>query len=262
MASAQPDSRLLTGLRRLLLLPGSRAPEARRNLRRLLKALPPSSEHVLLLACGQQPDDASLRTLMEPLGYQSTTIPAGSEADAAWRGPGGLLLLGRGRFETWGPWAELGLACAGTATEQLVGLGCPALSLPGQGPQFKRGFAERQSRLLAGPCGCARAPMRWRWGAALAQRATTARRTRADWAPPHGASRRQPGQRPSDSAHLCLRPLRRGAQRLSRTGSGRDRRNTGMQRKQRCAKLQRSSRTSICSRRSRAGSKYRTSLAA
>ena len=87
---------------------------------------------------------------MEPLGYQSTTIPAGSEADAAWRGPGGLLLLGRGRFETWGPWAELGLACAGTATEQLVGLGCPALSLPGQGPQFKRGFAERQSRLLGG----------------------------------------------------------------------------------------------------------------
>ena len=140
----------LTGLRRLLLLPGSRAPEARRNLRRLLKALPPSSEHVLLLACGQQPDDASLRALMEPLGYQTTAIPAGSDADAAWNGPGGLLLLGRGRFETWAPWAELGLACAGTATEQLVGLGCPALSLPGQGPQFKRGFAERQSRLLGG----------------------------------------------------------------------------------------------------------------
>ena len=75
----------LTGLRRLLLLPGSRAPEARRNLRRLLKALPPSSEHVLLLACGQQPDDASLRALMEPLGYQETAIPAG-DADAAWNG--------------------------------------------------------------------------------------------------------------------------------------------------------------------------------
>ena len=141
----------LTGLRRLLLLPGSRAPEARRNLRRLLKALPPSSEHVLLLACGQQPDDASLRALMEPLGYQETAIPTGSDADAAWNGPGGLLLLGRGRFETWAPWAELGLACAGTATEQLVGLGCPALSLPGQGPQFKRGFAERQAAFWAGP---------------------------------------------------------------------------------------------------------------
>ena len=146
--SSAPAS--LAGLRRLLLLPGSRAAEARRNLRRLLKALPQSSDHLLLLACGPQPDDASLRALMEPLGYQSTTIPAESQAHAAWQGPGGLLLLGRGRFEAWAPWAELGLACAGTATEQLVGLGCPALSLPGQGPQFKRGFAERQSRLLGG----------------------------------------------------------------------------------------------------------------
>jgi len=36
-----------------------------------------------------------------------------------------------------------------------VGLGVPALSLPGPGPQFKAGFARRQSRLLGGavrPC--------------------------------------------------------------------------------------------------------------
>ena len=36
-----------------------------------------------------------------------------------------------------------------------VGLGIPALSLPGPGPQFKPGFARRQSRLLGGavrPC--------------------------------------------------------------------------------------------------------------
>ncbi|MFN9658948.1 MAG: sugar synthetase, partial [Cyanobacteriota bacterium] len=39
---------------------------------------------------------------------------------------------------------------------QLVGLGLPALSMPGPGPQFTRGFARRQSRLLGGavwPCG-------------------------------------------------------------------------------------------------------------
>ena len=190
----------LTGLRRLLLLPGSRAPEARRNLRRLLKALPPSSEHVLLLACGQQPDDASLRALMEPLGYQETAIPTGSNADAAWNGPGGLLLLGRGRFETWAPWAELGLACAGTATEQLVGLGCPALSLPGQGPHSNAALPNAKAAFRRGREGVPEPRCVGRWGAALAQRATTARRTGADWAPPHGASRRQPGQRPSDSA--------------------------------------------------------------
>ena len=61
-----------------------------------------------------------------------------------------LLLLGSGRFERWASWAEVGVATAGTATEQLVGLGKPALSLPGPGPQFTRGFASRQSRLLGG----------------------------------------------------------------------------------------------------------------
>ena len=44
----------------------------------------------------------------------------------------------------------MGVATAGTATEQLVGLGIPALSLPGKGPQFTQGFAKRQSRLLGG----------------------------------------------------------------------------------------------------------------
>jgi uncharacterized protein (TIGR03492 family) len=48
----------------------------------------------------------------------------------------------------WAPWGEVGLATAGTATEQLVGLGIPVLSMPGPGPQFKAGFARRQSRLL------------------------------------------------------------------------------------------------------------------
>ena len=60
------------------------------------------------------------------------------------------MLVGPGLFSRWAPWAHLGLACAGTATEQLVGLGIPALSLPGAGPQFKAGFARRQSRLLGG----------------------------------------------------------------------------------------------------------------
>jgi uncharacterized protein (TIGR03492 family) len=61
-----------------------------------------------------------------------------------------LLLLGPGCFARWAGWGEVGLATAGTATEQLVGLGVPVLSLPGPGPQFKRGFARRQSRLLGG----------------------------------------------------------------------------------------------------------------
>ncbi|MGL4883583.1 MAG: lipid-A-disaccharide synthase-related protein, partial [Waterburya sp.] len=35
-----------------------------------------------------------------------------------------------------------------TATEQFVGLGKPAIIIPGDGPQFTYAFAEAQSRLL------------------------------------------------------------------------------------------------------------------
>ena len=37
---------------------------------------------------------------------------------------------------------------AGTATEQFVGLGKPAITFPGNGPQFTYTFAEAQSRHL------------------------------------------------------------------------------------------------------------------
>ena len=66
-----------------------------------------------------------------------------------------LVLVGVKCFHSWAGWAEAGVATAGTATEQLVGLGIPALSLPGLGPQFQWSFARRQSRLLGGavhPC--------------------------------------------------------------------------------------------------------------
>ena len=46
--------------------------------------------------------------------------------------------------------ADVGLSNAGTATEQITGLGIPSLSLPGSGPQFIKSFAKRQSRLLGG----------------------------------------------------------------------------------------------------------------
>ena len=46
--------------------------------------------------------------------------------------------------------ACVGLSNAGTATEQITGLGVPSISLPGAGPQFTKSFAKRQSRLLGG----------------------------------------------------------------------------------------------------------------
>ncbi len=43
---------------------------------------------------------------------------------------------------------DTAIAMAGTATEQFIGLGKPAITIPGKGPQFNPGFAEAQSRHL------------------------------------------------------------------------------------------------------------------
>ncbi len=147
---------------RLLLLAGSRMPEALHNLRRLLAALPEPGtppELSLLLATGSRPSPGELAPLLQAAGFQA--MPATDHraldlgAAAGWRRDGQELWIGPGRFASWAAWGDLGLATAGTATEQLVGLGIGALSLPGAGPQFKRSFARRQSRLLGGsvqPC--------------------------------------------------------------------------------------------------------------
>jgi len=164
--------------RRVLLLPGSRMPEALGNLGRLLAALPDlptasgsdEATWLVLLASGRQPGSDVLASVLRARGFQ---LREGSRADrwgepaaapeSIWRRGGLELWVGAGRFRHWAGWAELGLATAGTATEQLVGLGVPALSLPGPGPQFQAGFARRQSRLLGG------AVLPLRTGAALRQ---------------------------------------------------------------------------------------------
>jgi uncharacterized protein (TIGR03492 family) len=43
---------------------------------------------------------------------------------------------------------QIAIAMAGTATEQFIGLGKPAITLIGKGPQFNPAFAEAQTRLL------------------------------------------------------------------------------------------------------------------
>jgi uncharacterized protein (TIGR03492 family) len=147
----------LEGRRRLLLLPGSRMPEALRNLRRLVAALPsaPRAPITALLATGSRPRSEELAGPLAEAGFHPQAVPAGSGAAAAW-GRGALEVLhGPAGFNAWASWGEVGLTAAGTASEQLVGLGIPALSLPGAGPQFQVGFARRQSRLLGGavrPC--------------------------------------------------------------------------------------------------------------
>ncbi len=175
----------LQGRRRLLLLPGSRLPEALGNLRGLLAALPPAEASTrpisVLLATGARPSLNELAAPLAAAGFTPAPPPEDCGAAALWRRGRLELLVGPGRFAAWAPLAELGLATAGTATEQLVGLGVPALSLPGPGPQFKAGFARRQSRLLGGAVGSLPRPGR----AAAADDRPARRRTGTDPAGPH-----------------------------------------------------------------------------
>ncbi len=147
-----PDA--LKGFRRLLLLCGSRGPEALTNFKRLIKStrlIKSQTPLAILVALGSEPSVNQIEGLLARLGYQKSLFFDNEiGAEACWFNGSCNVLLGSGKFSIWASWAEVGLATAGTATEQLVGLGIPALSLPGEGPQFKRGFAFRQSRLLGG----------------------------------------------------------------------------------------------------------------
>ena len=149
--------------RRVMLLPGSRLPEALGNLERLLASLPDPSQCdrlggvTVLLPTGRGLHSSpELAALFEAAGFQPQPPPPLQGARTCWRRGALEVWIGPGCFDSWAPWVEVGLATAGTATEQLVGLGVPALSFPGPGPQFTPGFALRQSRLLGGavlPCG-------------------------------------------------------------------------------------------------------------
>ena len=70
--------------------------------------------------------------------------------DSVWKNKEKYILLGKNTFKEWANMACVGLSNAGTATEQITGLGVPSIALPGAGPQFTKSFAVRQSRLLGG----------------------------------------------------------------------------------------------------------------
>ncbi len=149
----------LASKRRLLLLCGSRMPEAIVNFQNILKAInlirtkEPMS---ILVALGAEPSCDELCSVLQDFEYKATSsFDENIGAKSCWEKGPLRIFLGPGRFSIWASWVELGIANAGTATEQLIGLGVPAVSLPGHGPQFNKHFAKRQSRLLGGgvmPC--------------------------------------------------------------------------------------------------------------
>jgi uncharacterized protein (TIGR03492 family) len=162
----------------ITLLPGSRAPEAYANWQLILEAvagiLSSFADRKLLFLGAISPELnlEALRSIVELFGWRqdgetrtqqregSILRPPISKAqEVSQASPNFLLpltfvqrkatmILSQHSFKDYLYEADLALAMAGTATEQFVGLGKPAIAIPGTGPQFTPAFAEAQSRLL------------------------------------------------------------------------------------------------------------------
>ena len=140
--------------RRLILLCGSRLPEAYQNFQNLLigiQLIQVSSSMAVFVPLNSSSMRKKIEFILIELGFK-TTHESISEIGISgiWKKESLLILIGFNQFSSWAYWGEVGVANAGTATEQLVGLGIPCVSLPGKGHQFNFNFAKRQSRLLGG----------------------------------------------------------------------------------------------------------------
>ncbi|PSN10855.1 hypothetical protein C7271_25375 [filamentous cyanobacterium CCP5] len=130
----------------LVLLPGSRSPECLNNWPPMLRAVDGVLDSLaatsvgLLAAIAPSLPLADFRAALTSQGWDP-------KDEGFCKANGRLLLVNDGYAECLDV-ATAAIATAGTATEQVVGLGKPAFTFPGSGPQFTRTFAETQGRLL------------------------------------------------------------------------------------------------------------------
>lgn len=133
----------------IAILPGSRLPEAARNLCLLLKLVREVAKVMGVNVC--QFRAATVPILMFEL--EAIAISEG------WQYQGNKLtfltqeyaievICYEDAFADILQYSNLVIGMAGTAIEQAVGLGKPVITIPGEGPSFTYGFAEAQTRLL------------------------------------------------------------------------------------------------------------------
>ena len=181
--SADPELEEMQRPLVVVLLPGSRNPEAYANWQKIIRAIAGLVENyrekspVFLGAIAPGLSLEPLCETLEEYGWQPKAIDATADATAAatadatpaantnantnakalgLRDPAAAtftqdnstLILSQQTFVQCLKKADIAIAMAGTATEQFVGLGKPAIAIPGTGPQFTPAFAEAQSRLL------------------------------------------------------------------------------------------------------------------
>ena len=147
-----PDS--FKTFRRLILLCGSRLPEAYENFKKLVIAIQfiqTASPLAVFVPLNSSSMIHNVQSTLIDLGFKPTNEAIDELGiSEIWEKKSLIVLIGCNQFSFWATWGEVGVANAGTATEQLVGLGIPCVSLPGEGHQFNLNFARRQSRLLGG----------------------------------------------------------------------------------------------------------------
>ena len=130
----------------VVILPGSRSPEAYENWTTLMLCAQvvsrtiPHNVHFLVAIAPDLDLEVIGQSMIQKgwLRLDETTFKVRNAR---------LILLKEG-FGDCLHQCHLGLAMAGTATEQLVGLGKPVITIAGNGPQFTRKFAAEQADLL------------------------------------------------------------------------------------------------------------------
>lgn len=142
----------------VLLLPGSRFPEAIRNWEIILKATEKTMEllpyKITFIAAIAPSLELNLFAKKTSEKHWQTTekkslIPTINDQNLrVFRKKKHQLILSQKAFSDCLKESDLAIAMAGTATEQFIGLGKPAIAIAGEGPQFTIEFAKKQARLL------------------------------------------------------------------------------------------------------------------
>ena len=135
----------------ILLLPGSRMPEALRNWQKILVAvwsvMTTLSQEQLKFSAAIAPS-LDLKPFLVHAVTQGWCITYRQAQTVTLSQKECSLVLTQKHNQEFFKQTDVAIAMAGTATEQFVGLGKPAVIFPGEGPQFTYAFAEAQSRLL------------------------------------------------------------------------------------------------------------------
>ncbi len=135
---------------KVLLLPGSRIPEAYNNFKIILEGIfslihsDIKESFLFLTALAKSINRLEIRKILDEKNF---TYIDSSEDYMLYNYKNHFLLL-TNLFNDCIHQAQVGICMAGTATEQFVGLGKPAIAIPGKGPQYTKKFAYAQKRLL------------------------------------------------------------------------------------------------------------------